>query len=562
MISYYKPYLGVFWADMFFATVSAAVALVIPLVIRYVTSTLIYMEPQAILGQIRWIALMLFALVAVDCYSRFFIANQGHVMGAKIEYDMRAEIFAHFQKLSFSFYDDQKVGQLMSRITTDLFDITELMHHGPENIILSLIKIIGAFVILMSIKPALALAAFAVLPFMFLFAYYMNGKMRRAFRSNRERIADINAQIEDNLSGIRVVKSFANEDIEKEKFRQGNEGFLRAKKNSYYYMGSFSAGLGTFTTLIQVNVILAGVILIAKGSVDISDLVTFLLYISVFTEPVRTLIDFTEQFQNGYTGFERFQEIMAIEPDIADKEDAKELVNVKGDISFEDVSFQYEENTECVLNHINLNVPAGAYMALVGASGAGKSTLSNVLVGHPAYEVTRGTVTFNGKDLLAMSPEDRAHEGVFLSFQTPVEIPGVSMVNFMRAAVNEQRKYRHLPALSASEFLKLMREKRAIVELDNKLANRSVNEGFSGGEKKRNEIFQMAMLEPTFAILDETDSGLDVAHCSRWLQQTEDSPNQRNGHHPLPTPAGLSETGYRPCTAWRTHREDGRSRTG
>mgnify|MGYP000751203411 CR=1 FL=1 len=232
MISYYKPYLGVFWADMFFATVSAAVALVIPLVIRYVTSTLIYMEPQAILGQIRWIALMLFALVAVDCYSRFFIANQGHVMGAKIEYDMRAEIFAHFQKLSFSFYDDQKVGQLMSRITTDLFDITELMHHGPENIILSLIKIIGAFVILMSIKPALALAAFAVLPFMFLFAYYMNGKMRRAFRSNRERIADINAQIEDNLSGIRVVKSFANEDIEKEKFRQGNEGFLRAKNAS------------------------------------------------------------------------------------------------------------------------------------------------------------------------------------------------------------------------------------------------------------------------------------------------------------------------------------------
>ena len=414
MISYYKPYLGVFWADMFFATVSAAVALVIPLVIRYVTSTLIYMEPQAILGQIRWIALMLFALVAVDCYSRFFIANQGHVMGAKIEYDMRAEIFAHFQKLSFSFYDDQKVGQLMSRITTDLFDITELMHHGPENIILSLIKIIGAFVILMSIKPALALAAFAVLPFMFLFAYYMNGKMRRAFRSNRERIADINAQIEDNLSGIRVVKSFANEDIEKEKFRQGNEGFLRAKKNSYYYMGSFSAGLGTFTTLIQVNVILAGVILIAKGSVDISDLVTFLLYISVFTEPVRTLIDFTEQFQNGYTGFERFQEIMAIEQDIADKEDAKELVNVKGDISFEDVSFQYEENTECVLNHINLNVPAGAYMALVGSSGAGKSTLCSLIPRF--YDVTAGAVKIDGCDVRDIRLKSlRDHIGISLS---------------------------------------------------------------------------------------------------------------------------------------------------
>ena len=231
MLTYYKPYMRVFWTDMFFATLSAAVALIIPLVVRYVTYNLVYREPAEILHQAAYIAIGLFVLVAVDCYSKFYICNYGHVMGAKIEYDMRAEIFAHFQKLSFSFYDDQKVGQLMSRITTDLFDITELMHHGPENIILSLIKIIGAFVILMSIKPALALAAFAVLPFMFLFAYYMNGKMRRAFRSNRERIADINAQIEDNLSGIRVVKSFANEDIEKEKFRQGNEGFLRAKKN-------------------------------------------------------------------------------------------------------------------------------------------------------------------------------------------------------------------------------------------------------------------------------------------------------------------------------------------
>ncbi|MBO5523579.1 MAG: ABC transporter ATP-binding protein, partial [Roseburia sp.] len=375
MISYYKPYLGIFWADMFFAALSAAIALSLPLVVRYVTSTLIYMEPQAILSQAKWIAVLLLVMVAVDCYSKFFISNYGHVMGAKIEYDMRAEIFDHFQKLSFAFYDNQKVGQLMSRITTDLFDITELMHHGPENIILSLIKIIGAFVILLNINPLLALAAFVVLPFMFAFAYYMNKKMRLAFRQNRVRIAEINAQIEDNLSGIRVVKSFANEEIENEKFRQGNAGFLAAKKNSYHYMGSFSAGMGAFTTLIQVCVILAGIVFIAYGKVDVSDLVTFLLYISVFTEPVRTLIDFTEQFQNGYTGFERFREIMNIEPDIRDREGAKELSDVKGDISFEDVSFQYEENTERVLSHINLKVPAGAYMALVGSSGAGKSTL-------------------------------------------------------------------------------------------------------------------------------------------------------------------------------------------
>ena len=375
------------------------------------------------------------------------------------------------------------------------------MHHGPENIILSLIKIIGAFVILMSIKPALALAAFAVLPFMFLFAYYMNGKMRRAFRSNRERIADINAQIEDNLSGIRVVKSFANEDIEKEKFRQGNEGFLRAKKNSYYYMGSFSAGLGTFTTLIQVNVILAGVILIAKGSVDISDLVTFLLYISVFTEPVRTLIDFTEQFQNGYTGFERFQEIMAIEPDIADKEDAKELVNVKGDISFEDVSFQYEENTECVLNHINLNVPAGAYMALVGSSGAGKSTLCSLIPRF--YDVTAGAVKIDGcdvRDIRLKSLRDHigiVQQDVYLFSGTIYENiaygrPGASKEDVINAAKRA----------GAHEFIMGLKD-----GYDTYVGERGVK--LSGGQKQRISIARVFLKNPPIIILDEATSALD-----------------------------------------------------
>ena len=329
MLTYYKPYMRVFWTDMFFATLSAAVALIIPLVVRYVTYNLVYREPAEILHQAAYIAIGLFALVAVDCYSKFYICNYGHVMGAKIEYDMRAEIFAHYQKLSFSFYDDQKVGQLMSRITTDLFDISELMHHGPENIILSVIKIAGALIILVNISPMLAVAAFAILPFMLLYAFVLNKKMRLAFKQNRVKIADINAQIEDNLSGIRVVKSFANEAIENRKFKQGNDGFLAAKKNSYFYMGSYQAGLGAFTTLIQVSVILTGTVLIAKGSVDVSDLVTFMLYISVFTDPVRTLIDFTEQFQNGYTGFERFQEILAIHPDIEDKKDAVELKDVK-----------------------------------------------------------------------------------------------------------------------------------------------------------------------------------------------------------------------------------------
>lgn len=275
MISYYKPYRAVFAADMLFATLSAAVALTIPMVVRYVTSTLIYQQPQMMLRKLFLIGIGLFVLLALDCYSRFFIGNYGHVMGAKMEYDMRAELFGHLQKLSFSFYDDAKVGQLMSRVTADLFDITELLHHGPENIILSVLKIVGAFVILLNINGWLALVAFAVLPVMFVFAFALNKRMRRAFQQNRIKIAEINEQIEDNLSGIRVVKSFANEAIENEKFRHGNDGFLAAKKNSYHYMGSFQAGVGVFTTLIQVNVILAGGVLIAKGMVTVNDLVTF-----------------------------------------------------------------------------------------------------------------------------------------------------------------------------------------------------------------------------------------------------------------------------------------------
>lgn len=501
MISYYKPYLVIFWADMFFAALSAAIALSLPLVVRYVTSTLIYMEPQVILSQAKWIAVLLLVMVAVDCYSKFFISNYGHVMGAKIEYDMRAEIFDHFQKLSFAFYDNQKVGQMMSRITTDLFDITELMHHGPENIILSLIKIIGAFVILLNINPLLASAAFVVLPFMFAFAFYMNKKMRLAFRQNRVKIAEINAQIEDNLSGIRVVKSFANEEIENGKFREGNAGFLAAKKNSYHYMGSFSAGMGAFTTLIQVCVILAGIVFIAYGKVDVSDLVTFLLYISVFTEPVRTLIDFTEQFQNGYTGFERFREIMNIEPDIRDREGAKELSAVRGDIAFEDVSFQYEENTERVLSHINLKVPAGAYMALVGSSGAGKSTLCSLIPRF--YDVTGGSVKIDGKDVRDLTLKSlRNHIGivqqdVYLFVGTVYDNIRYGKPDATREEVIEAAKN-----ANAHEFIMSLPK-----GYETDIGQRGIK--LSGGQKQRLSIARVFLKNPPILIFDEATSALD-----------------------------------------------------
>ena len=501
MMGYYKPYLKIFWADMFFATLSAAVALTIPLVVRYVTSTLIYLPADEIIRQITYIGIGLVVLLAIDCYSRFFIGNYGHVMGAKMEYDMRAELFGHMQKLSFSFYDDAKVGQLMSRITSDLFDITELLHHGPENIILSVLKIAGAFVILVNINGWLALAAFAVLPFMFAFAFLLNKKMRRAFRNNRIKIADINAQIEDNLSGIRVVKSFANEDIENEKFRVGNDGFLAAKKNSYHYMGSFQAGVGVFTTMIQVSVILAGTVLIAYGRVDMTDLVTFLLYIGVFTDPIRTLVDFTEQFQNGYTGFERFQEIMNIRPDIEDAPDATPIGTVKGEIEFDNVSFQYKDNQENVLNHINLKVPAGAYMALVGSSGAGKTTLCSLIPRF--YDVTGGRIMIDGRDIRSVTLKSlrdqigMVQQDVYLFAGTIFENiqygkPGATREEVIEAAKNA----------NAHEFIMAFPD-----GYDTDIGQRGIK--LSGGQKQRLSIARVFLKNPPILIFDEATSALD-----------------------------------------------------
>ena len=501
MITYYKPYKKIFWADMFFAIISAAVALTIPLVVRYITSTLIYQEPYIIKEKVMYIGIFLIMLLLVDCYSRYFIGNYGHVMGAKMEYDMRAEIFAHMQKLSFSFYDDAKVGQLMSRITSDLFDITELLHHGPENIILSLLKIAGALVILLSINKWLTLAAFVVLHVMFLFAFFLNKKMRKAFKRNRIKIAEINGQIEDNLSGIRVVKSFANEDMENSKFKKGNDGFLEAKKNSYKYMGSFQAGVGVFTTFIQINVILAGALLIADNKVNVSDLVTFLLYIGVFTEPIKTLVDFTEQFQNGYSGFERFQEIMNINPDIEDKADAKELENVKGDIEFDNVSFQYKDGDEKVLNNVNLKTDAGSYVALVGASGAGKTTLCSLIPRF--YDVTEGAIRIDGTDIRDVSLKSlrkqigMVQQDVYLFAGTILENIAYGKPDASREEIIEAAKN-----ANAHEFIMSFPK-----GYDTDIGQRGIK--LSGGQKQRLSIARVFLKNPPILIFDEATSALD-----------------------------------------------------
>ena len=292
--SYYKPYKKLFAADMFFACLAAAITLIIPLIIRYITNDVIYRSSDESLHTIFILSGVMLILIFIEFFSNFFITNYGHMMGAKMEYDMRNEIFGHYQKLSFSFFDNQKVGQLMSRVTNDLFEISELFHHGPEDLVISIIKLIGSFIILLTINWRLALTAFAIVPVMLIYAFYFNVQMKRIFLKNRARIADINAQIEDNLSGIRVVKSFANEEIEMDKFRAGNNNFLESKKENYKYMGLYHSGLTAFTTLITVIVIASGAVFITKSIISITDLITFLLYINNFTEPIKKLINFTE----------------------------------------------------------------------------------------------------------------------------------------------------------------------------------------------------------------------------------------------------------------------------
>lgn len=501
MLGYYKPYMAIFLADMFFATISAGTALVIPLIVRYITGTLIYKDSDTIIREILFILAGLLVLIAIDCYSRFFIGNYGHVMGAKMEYDMRRELFGHMQKLSFSFYDDAKVGKLMSRITTDLFDITELLHHGPENIILSLLKITGALVILSGISGWLTLAAFAVLPVMFIFAYFLNKKMRRAFRRNRETIAEINAQIEDNLSGIRVVKSFANEDIEMKKFGVGNDNFLKAKKDSYRYMGTFQSGVGSFTTLIQVSVIVVGAVLIANNSLDVSDLITFLLYIGVFTEPIRTLVDFTEQFQNGYTGFERFSEIMDIVPEIRDREGARDIHNVKGSVEFDNVSFRYNDGIVNVLNNVNLNVEAGKYVALVGTSGGGKTTLCSLIPRF--YDVTAGAVKIDGTDVRDITLGSlRRHIGVVQ--QDVYLFAGTIYDNILYGKPDASREEVIEAAKNANahEFIMSFHD-----GYDTDIGQRGIK--LSGGQKQRISIARVFLKNPPILIFDEATSALD-----------------------------------------------------
>lgn len=499
--SYYKPYIGVFLADMFFAFLSAVVTLALPIIVRYITGVVVYEPKTEALDTITKLAVIMVILILLAGFSNFFITYYGHMMGAKMEFNMRKEIFSHYQKLSFSFYDNEKVGQLMSRITSDLFDITELFHHGPEDIVISIIKIIGSFIILSFINVKLALIALCTIPIMAVYAFILNKKMKKAFKNNRAKLADINAQIEDNLSGIRVVKSFANEAIEEEKFDEGNKNFLKGKRNSYRYMATYNSGLSVLINMITVVVVTAGAAAITKNEITIADLLAFTLYVSNFIEPVNKLINFTEQFQNGISGYERFIEIMAIMPDISDENAVYAPETFKGSVKFKNVSFKYEESKEMVLKDVNLSVNAGEYVALVGFSGAGKTTLCSLIPRF--YDVTDGEVLIDGmcvKDIKLKNLRDNigiVQQDVYLFTGTIYE-----NILYGKPAASRKEVVEAAKAANAHEFIMSLPD-----GYDTYIGQRGVK--LSGGQKQRLSIARVFLKNPPILIFDEATSALD-----------------------------------------------------
>lgn len=500
-LSYYKPYLGLFWADIACAIIASAAVLAIPLCIRYITKNLVTSDTPNALSQIYVMGGVMLALVAVYTACHAFIDYQGHVMGARMEGDMRNELFEHYQKLPFHFYDEQRTGQLMTRITNDTFDLAELFHHGPEDIVISLLNFIGAFFILLNINVQLTVITLLFLPVMGIYAYYFSEKMRHALRKSNDRIGDINARVEDTLAGIRVVQSFTNEEIEKKKFVYENNRFVNSRKEGYKSEAFFYDGLIMFTQLITITVVIFGAVSIVKGSLDLADLLTFLLYIVILIEPIQRLGNFTRLYQEGLAGFQRFMEALEIKPDIQDKENSTPLNHVFGNIEFENVSFKYQDEREHVLKNISLHVKSGEYVALVGPSGVGKTTLCSLIPRF--YEVNQGAILLDGKNIKEVQLSSlRKNIGVVQQ-----------EVYLFAGTVLENIRYGNLLA-SEEEIIAAAKKANAhdfIMTLPNGYSTDIGQRGvkLSGGQKQRLSIARVFLKNPPIIILDEATSALD-----------------------------------------------------
>ncbi|WHY85873.1 ABC transporter ATP-binding protein [Neobacillus novalis] len=499
--SYYKPYLPLFLSVLACAFIVSALTLVFPLLVRYITKDVLEGDLSTALSEVYWIGGLMLVLVAIQNIGNYFVDYKGHEIGARMERDLRSELFAHMQKLSFSFYDKEKTGQLMSRLTNDLLQLSELYHHGPEDYLKYLIRFIGAFIILFFINAPLTIAVFCFLPFLGVFSLYFNKILNRALRRNKERIADVNAQVEDSLSGIRVVKSFTNELIEIEKFNRENNRFLDSRKNTYKAEAYFFNGVETFIQLITITVIIFGSTSIVNQILDLADLITFLLYVSFMIEPIQKLTHMSTQFQEGITGFQRFMEIMNLKPAIDNKSNAMTMPKVLGEITFQQVSFRYEDHLDDVFVNLSLTIQPGEYVALVGPSGAGKTTLCSLIPRF--YDVTDGDVLLDGINVRDIDLQ---------SLRKTIGIVQQDVYLFA-GTVMENIRYGN-PAASDEEIIVAAKHANAddfIMSLpngyDSEIGQRGVK--LSGGQKQRLSIARVFLKNPPVLILDEATSALD-----------------------------------------------------
>ncbi len=497
-IPYYKPHLKLFITDMFCATFIAAVDLVFPSAIRQILSEIL---PQGRYRLFFTIVAVLAVLYALRAGAEFFINYWGHIMGVRMEYDMRQDLYNHLQKMSFKFYDNNQTGQLMSRVTNDLFDITEMAHHGPEDLFLSVVMFIGSFIIMLRMHWKLTLIAYIFVPIMVAFAIIVRRKMRQAQRRVRRRVADINAKLENSLSGIRVAKAFANEEHEKEIFQQGNSEFRGAKKESYKYMGLFQTGLDTLGNVLNVTILVFGGIFFVRGEINATDILTFVLYISTFMKPITKLSNFTQQFETGMTGFERLLEILDTDPDIQDKPGAKTLDNVRGEIRFNNVTFSYNEDDAKVLHHIDMTIPAGKMVALVGPSGGGKTTMCHLIPRF--YEVEGGSITIDGKNIQDVTMRS-LRKNIGLVQQEVFLYSGTIRENIMygRLDASEEEMIEAAKAANIHDFIMTLPN-----GYDTDIGQRGVR--LSGGQKQRIAIARLFLKNPPILILDEATSALD-----------------------------------------------------
>ena len=510
-IKYYKPYKAVFFIDLLCATIISAIDLAFPQLLRTLTKTLFSGAPGKIISALIPITIGLLVAYIIQTACRYYVTYAGHMMGARMERDMRKELFDQYEKLSFSYYDQNNSGQMMSKLVSDLFDISELAHHGPENLFISLIKIIGSFIFLFMINRMLAVPMLILVMLMLAFSYGQNKKMQETFMDNRRKIGDINSSLQDTLAGIRVVQSFANERIEQEKFNRSNENFLISKDANYRCMGSFMSGNAFFQGMMYLVTLVFGGFLIAHGRMEASDLAMYALYIGIFISPIQILVELTEMMQKGLSGFRRFLEVVETEPEIVDAADAKPLKNVKGNVCYEDVSFHYSDDDTPVLSHVSFEIPAGKSIALVGPSGSGKTTICSLLPRF--YDVTEGRVTIDGNDVRKLTLE---------SLRSQIGLVSQDVYLF-GGSIKDNIAYGK-PDATMDEIVDAAKKANIhdfIMELPDKYDTFVGERGtrLSGGQKQRISIARVFLKNPPVLVLDEATSALDN-ESERFIQRS------------------------------------------